>query len=53
MATEVRQVIAQRRDIVSHDALLRVCKPVEREDRKEAAPEGAERWREEVRAGEP
>ena len=53
MATEVSQVIAQRSGVVSHDAVLRLRKPVEREDRDETAPEGAQRWREEVRGGEP
>src|SRR5256885_11397211 len=53
MATEVSQVIAECSGVLSHDAVLQVRKPVEREDRKETAPERAERWREKVRGGKP
>ena len=53
MATEVRQVIAQGSRVVPHYAQVRVCEPMEREDRHEAAPEGAERRREYVRAHHP
>ena len=52
MAPEVRQVVTQGDGVVPHDPQLRVCEPVEREDRHEAAPHGPERGRKAVGAHE-